>query len=136
MRRTTRIFALVAAVLGMLGVLSGAAGAAPAGTSGPVSPTARTADVDGCPDGFSCYYDFPLARPMYIAPSCGFKNLGDLGLNDRTSSIVNLGRGAIQPYNWDGVSSWIPVGAPVQVGQVKVYFGDEDNIIDAISIAC
>jgi hypothetical protein len=141
MRRTTRIAAVVAAVLAMLGVLTGAAGAAPAGQSGSAGGThsgpARTDSIGDCPDGFSCYYDgyFEQGR-IFIAPSCGFFDLGGYGLNDRISEIINNGQGAVQPYNWDGVSSWIPVGDPVQVGQVRLYFGADNNVIDAISIAC
>ncbi|HVQ95188.1 MAG TPA: peptidase inhibitor family I36 protein [Mycobacteriales bacterium] len=159
MRRVTNLLALSGVAIALLAALPGVAAAAPA-AGGSVrlapmpaathvpghtaAPAASTPGVQpnsafGCPDGYSCYYDGHNGTGMIWVPlSCGFYNLFEFSppLNDQISSIVNLGGGAIQPYNWDGVGSWVPVGPAVPVGFIADYYGGFDNVIDAVSINC
>jgi len=93
---------------------------------------------DGCPNGYSCYYDHWGYAKIWTAPSCGWFNLGTFvpPLNDRISSVVNRGNGAVQGYNWTG-SSWQPIGDLVAADGVMVmYQGSNNNVIDGVAIAC
>ena len=91
-----------------------------------------------CSSGYSCYYDghYGVNR-IWVAPSCGWFNLGAMNppLNDRISSIRNLGGGDIDLYNWDGVSRWIYL-TTVPVGYRAELWNAWDNVVDAVSIHC
>ncbi len=54
--------------------------------------------------------------------------------NDRISSIRNRG-GAIDLYNWDGVSKWVYL-ITVPVGYQAELWNAYDNAVDAVSIRC
>ncbi len=100
-----------------------------------------SAATDGCPGGFSCYYDGSDGNgKIWTAPSCGFFDLGKMNppLNDRISSIINLGGGAVTALDWSGGSNpqWNQIGTPVAVGETRNYSGSWDNIIDAVRIDC
>jgi hypothetical protein len=128
-------------LIGLAGVVSvlsavGLAGPASASESVSTMPAATT-----CVAGFSCYYDgsssgFSGNGLLWNAPHCGFFNFGSFSppLNDRVSSIINRGGGAVQAYNW--VGKWQAVGTAVPPGGTRNYTGSQANIIDAVSIAC
>jgi hypothetical protein len=147
MRRVHIILAAAIALAAMLFVAAAPAQATTSTQSGETVTKVSTppsagqlvtpASAYGCPDNYSCYYDGHYGTyKIWTAPSCGFFDLGRFSppLNDRISSIVNLGHGSIQAYNWVGY--WQAVGGRVPVGYEADYWGSWDNIIDAVSIAC
>src|SRR3954470_9781308 len=104
----------------------------------PAGATPDNYNPDICPSGYSCYYDQQhLARKIWTAPSCGFFDLGRFSppINDRVSSIVNLGGGTVWAYNWTE-SGWVQVGESVPVGLGENFTGTAENIIDAVLVGC
>src|SRR5262250_2189386 len=99
------------ATLSVIFALTGTAYAQTNQDQGGTVVTAKASDSGNsiqaweCPAGYSCYYDgHGGTNRIWIAPSCGFFDLGHFNppLNDRISSIYNRGGGSIQPYNWVG----------------------------------
>jgi hypothetical protein len=106
-----------------------------------VNPTPAAASFWGCGDGFSCYYDGSFGGGRkWVAPSCGFFNLGDSRVvnpvfNDKITSINNASNHAtITLYNWVGSWQWVgSMGPGIWSGQLK---SSIDNQIDGIDISC
>ena len=103
----------------------------------PVAGSAQLFDSapPDCPAGHSCYYDRPNGTGLlWIAPSCGFFDLGKMSppKNDRIESIWNGGGAPVQPYNW--VGDWRMIPPPVPVNRGATYTGVLANIIDAVQV--
>jgi hypothetical protein len=108
-----------------------------------VNPAVAQAGNWGCQDGFSCYYDGEYgAGRKWVAPSCGFFNLGDPNVvnpvfNDKITSITNgSNHSTITLYNYIGGGKWDNLGtmAPGDwSGKLKESI---NNKIDAVDISC
>jgi hypothetical protein len=91
-----------------------------------------------CQGGYSCYYDGGGGNNrLWVAPGCGWHNLGEMNppLNDRISSVRNLGSGAVKLYNYTGGGNWdhlitIPTATSADL------FNQVNNTTDAVDIAC
>jgi hypothetical protein len=136
-----RLRSIVVALAALAAVLAlSSASLASAGQGGAVHQAGRVTLAtfnrpSDCPVGHSCYYDGQnWAGLLWVAPSCGFFDLGKMNppLNDRIESIYNGGGAPVQPYNWVGY--WQPVGPPVPVGFGANYIGGAANIIDAVQV--
>jgi hypothetical protein len=105
------------------------------------NPGAANAGFWGCRDNYSCYYDGAYGGGRkWVAPSCGFFNLGDSRVvnpvfNDKITSITNGSSSAtITLYNWQGQWVWLGTMGPGDwSGQLKASI---DNKIDAVQISC
>jgi hypothetical protein len=89
-----------------------------------------------CPEGFSCYYDWYGTGRIWIAPSCGWHNLGALNppLHNRVSSIMNRGNGTVRLYDYI-VDRYVEIFS-VGVGRSLQLEGSSTNVIDAVEIEC
>ncbi|MFF0312648.1 peptidase inhibitor family I36 protein [Streptosporangium sp. NPDC004379] len=106
-----------------------------------VTPLATTPAQAGalawdCSPGYSCYYDGGNGtNRIWVAPSGGkCFDLGQMGLNDRISSIYNRGNGTVHLYNWIGyeIGYWdylesVPKGAMKSLT-------DNSNKVDRVCI--
>jgi hypothetical protein len=89
-----------------------------------------------CPGGYSCYYDWYGEGRIWIAPSCGWHNLGALNppLHNRVSSVMNRGSGTVQVYDYI-VDRYVEIGA-VAPGNWLQLEGSLTDVIDAVNIEC
>jgi len=137
LRRFGLVLAAAGTVLG--GSVVSASAATPAATNVEAPAAHHAASYWECTQGYSCYYDgHGGANLMWVAPSCGWHNLGimDPPLNDRISSVYNRGGGGIQAFDWTDDKGWVEIGPKVPVGGTWDYWDAQDNVIDAVRIDC
>jgi hypothetical protein len=140
---STRVVCKRALTLLLVVTMTELLAAVPASAASAAVPRVGPQSFWGCPDGFSCYYDGEYgAGRKWVAPSCGFFNLGDPHVvnpvfNDKITSINNDGNGDVRLYNWIGSWQWVgTVPAHSEGSWVGKLKPSVNNIVDAVEIDC